>query len=125
MAKILVVEDSLVMKQKLKMILTKAGHKVVSFASNGISAISEYNKHKPEIVTMDITMPSMNGIEAVKRIIAAHPEAKIVMISALNQQNLVLSAIEAGARHYIVKPVTEEKVLSVINAVLEDSQESN
>ncbi|MBN1971857.1 MAG: response regulator [Candidatus Delongbacteria bacterium] len=120
MAKILVVDDSLVMKRKLKMVLAKAGHRVVAFASNGIFALKEYEKHQPDIVTMDITMPSMNGIDAVKRILSSYPKARIIMVSALNQQNLIFSAIEAGAKHYIVKPIREEKILEVIDQVLKD-----
>ncbi|PID26583.1 MAG: two-component system response regulator [Candidatus Cloacimonadota bacterium] len=120
MARILVVDDSLVMKRKLKLILAKAGHRIVAFASNGIFALKEYERHKPDIVTMDITMPSMNGIDAVKRILNLYPKARIIMISAQNQQNLIFSAIEAGAKHYIIKPIKEEKLLDVVDQVLRD-----
>ena len=123
MARILVVDDSLIMRKKLKMILKNGGHEVVSDAANGVSAIEEYEKHKPELVTMDITMPVLDGVSAVKKIISHYPDAKIVMISAINQQNSVFEAIESGAKHYIVKPINNEKVLNTIKDVLSEKED--
>ncbi len=118
MATILIVDDSILMRRNLKMMLTEAGHEVVGEASNGIEAYKEYVKTMPDIVTMDITMPVMSGIDAVKKIIASYPEANIVMISALDQRSMVFDAIQNGAKHYILKPITADKVLHTINEVL-------
>lgn len=120
MAKILIVDDSIIMRRNLKVILTQAGHTVVSEASNGKEAFIEYERHQPDLVTMDITMPIMNGIDSVKKIIACYPEASIIVISALDQRNMVFEALENGAMHYIIKPITAEKVLTVVDAVLKD-----
>lgn len=118
MARILVVDDSSIMRRNLSAILKKAGHAIVGEAANGEIACSEYAKCKPDLVTMDITMPVMDGIAAVKKIIHSHPEANIIMISALDQKFMVLSAIQNGAKHYIIKPFTPEKVIQVVNEVL-------
>ncbi|TLS50274.1 response regulator [Paenibacillus antri] len=118
MATVLIVDDSILMRRNLKMMLTEAGHEVVAEASNGIEAYKEYVKTMPDIVTMDITMPVMSGIDAVKKIIASYPDANIVMISALDQRSMVFDAIQNGAKHYILKPITAEKVLHTINEVL-------
>lgn len=121
MAKILIVDDSMIMRRNLKAILTQAGHSVIAEASNGKEAFIEYEKYMPDLVTMDITMPIMNGIEAVKKIISKSPEARIVMISALDQRSMVFEALENGAKHYIVKPIIPNNVLSVIGTVLEEA----
>lgn len=121
MAKILIVDDSMIMRRNLKAILVQAGHSVIAEASNGKEAFIEYEKHMPDLVTMDITMPIMNGIDAVKKIISSFPDARIVMISALDQRNMVFEALENGAKHYIVKPIAADNVLSVIHAVLEEA----
>ncbi|MFZ5351525.1 MAG: response regulator [Bacillota bacterium] len=121
MARILIVDDSIIMRRNLKVILTQAGHEIVAEASNGKEAFVEYEKHMPDLVTMDITMPVLNGIDAVKKIIGSFPDAKIIMISALDQRNMVFEALENGAKHYIIKPITPDKVLTVLDAVLEDT----
>lgn len=120
MAKILIVDDSMIMRRNLKTILTQAGHSIIAEATNGKEAFIEYEKQMPDLVTMDITMPIMNGIEAVKKITSKFPEAKIIMISALDQRNMVFEALENGARHYIIKPVTPDNVLEVLDTVLEE-----
>lgn len=118
MARILVVDDSPVMRRSISIILKNDGHEIVAEASNGMQALNEYEAHLPDLVTMDITMPLMDGIEAVKRIIKKFPEAKIVMISALGHKDRVFEAVKNGAKHYIIKPFTKEKVNEVINVVL-------
>lgn len=118
MATVLIVDDSILMRRNLRILLTEAGHQVVAEAANGIEAYKEYAKHLPDIVTMDITMPVMSGIDAVKKIIASYPQANIIMISALDQRSMVFEAIQNGAKHYILKPITAEKVLHTINEVL-------
>jgi len=122
MATVLIVDDSILMRRNLRMMLTEAGHEVVAEASNGIEAYKEYVKTMPDLVTMDITMPVMSGIDAVKKIIASYPEANIVMISALDQRSMVFDAIQNGAKHYILKPITAEKVLQTINEVLQSER---
>ncbi|MFC0214656.1 response regulator [Paenibacillus chartarius] len=119
MATILIVDDSILMRRNLRMLLTEAGHTVVAEASNGMEAYKEYAKHEPDLVTMDITMPVMDGLESLKKIIVTYPHAKIIMISALDQKNMVFEAIQNGAKHYILKPITLEKILETISLVLD------
>jgi len=118
MSTILVVDDSAIMRRNLVTILTQAGHTVVAEAINGGQAHLFYRTHLPDLVTMDITMPGLNGIEAVKLIMKDYPDAKIVMVSALSQKNMVFEAIELGAKHYLIKPIIAETVISVVNKVL-------
>lgn len=118
MARILIADDSTVMRRSLRLILSKAGHTVVGQATDGISVCQMYNQLKPDLVTMDITMPGMNGIEAMLKILESDPHAKIIMITAIDQKRMILDAIESGARHYIIKPFKEDKVLYTVNEVL-------
>lgn len=118
MANILVVDDAAFMRMMLKDILTKGGHQVVGEAANGLEAIVQYDKLRPDLVTMDITMPEMEGIEALKGIKQNDPKAKVVMCSAMGQQLMVVQAIQAGARDFIVKPFQAERVLEAIKKVL-------
>ncbi|MFA9399045.1 MAG: response regulator [Clostridiaceae bacterium] len=120
MARILIADDSIVMRRNLKSILSNTEHQVVAEASNGIKAFSEYERTLPDLVTMDITMPEMDGIQAVKKIISSYPKALIIMISALDQKRMVFQALENGARYYIIKPITPQKVIDTINQVLEN-----
>lgn len=117
MTKVLIVDDALFMRVTLKNILTKAGYEVVGEAVNGVEAVRLYDKLKPDIVTMDITMPELDGIQAMKQIMAAHPEARIVMCTAMGQQGMVKDAILAGAKNFIVKPFQPERVLETIRIV--------
>ncbi len=125
MARILIVDDSIIMRRNLNTILTQAGHSIIAEATNGKEAFIEYQKQMPDLVTMDITMPIMNGIEAVKNILNKFPEAKIIMISALDQRNMVFEALENGAKHYIIKPINPDNVLAVVNTVLEETEMGN
>jgi two-component system chemotaxis response regulator CheY len=118
MANILIADDSIIMRKNLKSIFTRAGHNIAAEASNGQQAYALYEKCIPDIVTMDITMPVMDGIEAVKKITGSFPDAKIIVISALDQKRMVLEALECGAKYYIIKPVTEEKVINALEEVL-------
>lgn len=117
MAKILVTDDAAFMRMMLKNILEEAGHEIVE-ASNGIEAIEQYEAHKPDLVTMDITMPEMEGIPAVREIVKRDPNAKIIMCTAMGQQSMVIGAIEAGAKGFVVKPFQKDKVLGEINKLI-------
>ena len=120
MLKVLIVDDSLIIRKKISKILENLGHKVVFDATNGQEAIDAYFKYKPDLVTMDITMPDMDGITAVKHIIKDEKEAKIIMITSHGQEDMVIKSIQAGAVGYILKPITDEKLAQVIGEVFEE-----
>jgi two-component system, chemotaxis family, chemotaxis protein CheY len=115
---ILVVDDASFMRMMLKDILEKGGHQVVGQAENGSEAVDKYLSLRPDLVTMDITMPIMEGTEAVKLIKQSDPQANIIMCSAMGQQGMVVQAIQAGAKDFIVKPFQGERVLEAIKKVL-------
>jgi len=115
---VLVCDDALFMRTMVKDILTQAGFTVVGEAENGNRAVEQYSLLKPDLVTMDIIMPEMGGIEAVKKIIAADPNARILMCSAMGQQALVGEAIQAGAKDFVVKPFQPSRVLEAVQRVL-------
>lgn len=116
--RILIVDDAAFMRMMIKNILSKNGYEIVGEAENGKDAIEFYKKLKPDLVTMDITMPEMNGIEGVKAILEIDPSAKIIMCSAMGQQAMVMEAIQAGAKDFIVKPFQQERILQAIGRVL-------
>lgn len=118
MATVLIVDDSSMARRNLKNILISEGHSILAEATNGVQAFVEYENHKPDLVTMDITMPIMNGIDGTKKILGTYPNAKIIMVSALNQKLMILEALKHGAKHYIVKPFSYEKVVEVVSDVL-------
>lgn len=118
MAKILIVDDAAFMRMMLKDIVVKAGHEVAAKAYDGNEALEKYKELRPDLVTMDITMPNCDGLEAVSNIIASFPDAKIIMVSAMGQQGMVLDAIKRGAKDFIVKPFQAEKVANSIANVL-------
>jgi two-component system chemotaxis response regulator CheY len=116
--RVLITDDALFMRVTLKNILTKNGYEVVGEASNGKEAVQLYQNHKPDLVTMDITMPEMDGISAVKEIKKIDPQAKVIMCSAMGQKNMVMEAVSAGARDFIVKPFQPDKVLESIQKAI-------
>ncbi|CDF58039.1 response regulator [Thermobrachium celere] len=118
MARVLIVDDAAFMRMMLKDILTKNGYEVIGEAPNGAKAVEIYKAERPDVVTMDITMPEMDGIQAVKEIKAFDPNAKIIMCSAMGQQAMVMEAIKSGARDFIVKPLQPERVLEALKKVL-------
>ena len=118
MAKILIVDDAAFMRMMIKDILTKNGYEVVAEAANGVEAGELYKSHQPDLVTMDITMPEMDGIEAVKQIKAVNPAAKVIMCSAMGQQSMVMDAIKAGANDFIVKPFQADRVLEAVKKIV-------
>lgn len=120
MAKIMIVDDSLIVRMNLKKILTENGHEIVAEASNGEEACQKYSEIKPEIVTLDITMPKMDGIEALTKICEADSKASVIMISALGQETKILEALDNGAKQYIIKPFKHTDVLEKIDTILKD-----
>ena len=118
MSRVLIVDDAAFMRMMMKDILTKNGFEIAGEAPNGVKAIEMYKIEKPDIVTMDITMPDMDGIQAVRSIKEFDPTAKIIMCSAMGQQSMVLDAIKAGASDFIVKPFQADRVLDAIKKVL-------
>lgn len=118
MARVLIVDDAAFMRMMLKDILTKNGLEVVGEAVNGADAILKYKELLPDVVTMDITMPEMDGITAVKQIRSQFPQANVIMCSAMGQQPMVLEAIQAGAKDFVVKPFQADRVMESINKVI-------
>jgi two-component system chemotaxis response regulator CheY len=116
--RILVVDDAAIIRLMLSKIIVSDEYEVVGEAGNGTEAVQKYEELRPDLVTMDITMPDMDGIQAVKEIKKIDPNAKIVMCSAMGQKMMVLEAIEAGAASFIVKPFDEQKVKEVIKRTL-------
>jgi len=116
--KILVVDDSMITVKKLEKLLVDIGHEVIHRSKTGLEAITHYKDFLPDLVTMDITMPDMDGIEATKRILAIDPDALIIMVTSHGQENMVMDAIDAGAKGYVLKPIRIEKLTDTIDKVL-------
>jgi len=117
-AKILIADDLSFMRMIQKEILGERGYVVIGEASDGIQAVEKYKSLHPDLVVLDITMPNMNGLEAMRKIFEFDPGAKIIMCSALGQQNLIVDAIKAGVKDFIVKPFKPERILSAIEKAL-------
>lgn len=117
MKKVLIVDDTAFMRLAIRNILVSHDFEVVAEAENGAVALSKYMEFKPDVVTMDITMPEMTGLEALKAIMAYDPTAKIVMVSAMGQEQMVMEAVMNGAKSFIVKPFKEEHVIQTLNKV--------
>ena len=115
---VLVCDDAIFMRTMISDILTQAGFEIVGEAESGSQAVEKYRALKPDLVTMDIVMPDMGGIEAVREICRTDPEAKILMCSAMGQQALVVEAIQAGAKDFVVKPFQPSRVLEAVQRVL-------
>jgi len=114
---VLIVDDALFMRNLLRDIFEPAGWEVVAEAENGLQALEHFRAHQPDLVTMDIVMPEMGGIDAMKKILAEQPQARVVMCSALGQESMVMEALKAGARDFIVKPFQDAQVLEVVQRV--------
>jgi two-component system chemotaxis response regulator CheY len=115
---VLVCDDAVFMRTMLADVLTQAGFAVIGQAKTGAEAVEKYRELRPDLVTMDIVMPDMGGIEAVKEIVHEFPDARILMCSAMGQQSLVIEAIQAGARDFVVKPFQPSRVLEAVQRVL-------
>jgi two-component system chemotaxis response regulator CheY len=118
MARILVVDDAAFMRKMVSDALAKGGHEVVGEAGNGVEAIAQYQALKPDLVTLDITMPEKDGLAALADIMAADPSAKVVMCSALGQESKVLEAIKLGAKDFVVKPFQADRVIEAVGKAL-------
>ncbi|MGD6816157.1 response regulator [Metabacillus sp. 84] len=116
--RILIVDDAAFMRMMIKDILSKNGFDVVAEAADGLQAVEKYKEHQPDLVTMDITMPEMDGITALKEIKKLNPNAKVIMCSAMGQQAMVIDAIQAGAKDFIVKPFQADRVIEAIQKSL-------
>ncbi len=113
--RVLIVDDAVFMRMKLKDILQKNGYEVADEAQNGLEAVEKYKATQPDLVTMDITMPEVDGVEALKRIKEFDANAKVVMCSAMGQQGMVMDAIRAGAVDFIVKPFDTDRVIKALD----------
>ncbi|MDF2587652.1 MAG: chemotaxis protein CheY [Anaerocolumna sp.] len=118
MKRVLIVDDASFIRLAVKTLLEKNGFEVVGEAANGDEGIRLYNQLQPDIVTMDITMPGMSGIETLKQILQLDPKAKVLMLSAMGQEALVRDAIIAGAKSFIVKPYKDEQLIQTLNKIL-------
>jgi two-component system chemotaxis response regulator CheY len=116
---VIIADDLKFIKLVLRQLVEKAGFRVVGEASNGEEAVELYQDKRPDVVLMDITMPKMDGLTALKKILELDPEAKIIMCSALGQQSLIVQALQLGAKDFIVKPFREERVITAIKHVLD------
>jgi len=119
MANILIVDDSLLIRETLKAILTEAGHTVVSEAGNGYEACLEFDKCQPDLVTMDINMPFMNGLEALDTIMSKHPHARIIMVSKEISNSFINQSLHLGAKSYVIKPFDIQGLVDTINKILQ------
>jgi len=116
---VMVVDDTGFMRKKLKKVLEESGYSVVAECEDGSEVVEAYQKHKPDIVTMDIVMPKMDGITAVKALLEVEKDAKVVMVSSLGLENKVMEAARAGASSFILKPFSPEELVDVLESVLE------
>ena len=117
-ARVLICDDAAFMRMMLKDILTKSGFEVCGEATNGKEAFEQYEKLQPDIVTMDITMPTVDGLEGLKRIMSKYPHARVIMCSAMGQQGMVVEAILSGAKDFIVKPFQADRVIDALKKIV-------
>jgi len=117
-ARILVVDDAAFMRKMVSDALTKGGHEVVGEAGNGTEAVTRFQELKPELTTLDITMPEKDGLAALKEIIELDPSARVIMCSALGQESKVLESIKAGSRDFVVKPFQADRVIEAVGKAL-------
>ena len=118
MKRVMVCDDAAFMRMMIKDILVKNGYEIAAEAENGLKAVEQYPEARPDLVLMDITMPEIDGIEAVRRIKALDPNANVIMCSAMGQQAMVIEAIQAGAKDFIVKPFQADRVLEAVRKVI-------
>lgn len=117
MLKLMIVDDAAFMRTSIRKMLESHDFEIVAEAADGIEAVEQFVKHKPDIITMDITMPNMTGIEALKKIKSIDQMTKVVMVSAMGQENLIREAVINGASSFIVKPFQKDKLIEVLEGV--------
>lgn len=115
---VMIVDDSMIMTQKLSVLVRDLGHQVVRVCKDGAEALKDYPLVKPDVVTMDITMPGMDGIETLTQIRATNPQARVIMVTSHGQEGMVVKALEAGALGYVLKPVTKERLSAMIDRAM-------
>jgi two-component system chemotaxis response regulator CheY len=118
MASVLVVDDALFMRRVVTDAIVAGGHEVVGEASNGVEAVDRFKELRPDVTTLDITMPEKDGLAALRDIIAFDPAARVVMCSALGQESKVLEAMKAGAKYFVVKPIDESRLIAAVNRAM-------
>ena len=118
MAKIMIVDDAAFMRMMIKNTLTKNGYTDIVEAQDGAEAVAKFDEEKPDMVFMDITMPNMDGLQALKKIKEGHADARIVMCTAMGQQSMVVEAIKYGAKDFIVKPFNADRIVEAVNSIL-------
>jgi len=119
--RVLITDDAAFMREMLREILTGGGYEIVAEAADGEEALARYGEHHPDVVTLDIVMPGKSGLEVLRELTATDPSACVVMCSALGQEALVMEALEAGAKEYIIKPFKPDQVLGALNEALQKS----
>ncbi len=119
--RVLIADDAAFMREMLREILTEGGYEVVAEAADGEETLARFNEHHPDVVTLDIVMPGKSGLEVLRELTALHKGACVVMCSALGQEALVMEALEAGAKEYIIKPFKPDQVLGALNEALQKS----
>ncbi|GAB4248071.1 MULTISPECIES: response regulator [Deferrisoma] len=115
MSRVLVVDDAVFMRRTLRDILEAAGHQVVAEAGDGVEALERYEEHRPDVVTLDLVMPRMGGLEALRELRRRHPEARVIVCSSVSDEASILEAIRLGARDYVIKPVAPEKLREAVD----------
>lgn len=118
MAKVLVVDDAAFMRMTIKKMIEPDGYTIVGEAGNGVEAVQKYMELQPDVVLLDITMPEMNGVDALKRIKEFDPKAKVIICSAMGQQAMVAQAVQSGAKDFIVKPFERDRLIAALKRVL-------
>jgi two-component system chemotaxis response regulator CheY len=118
MAKIMIVDDAAFMRKVIKQMLMELGHEIVAEAANGVEAITIYERIKPDLITLDITMPEMNGIEVAKELRKINPKVLIIMCSAMGQKTMIIEAIQAGAKDFVVKPIQKDRLHTAVSKAL-------
>ncbi|MEX1029729.1 MAG: response regulator [Paenibacillaceae bacterium] len=122
MATFLIVDDAAIMRRSITAILEDADHTIVGECTTGKGIVSVYQRVKPDIVTLDINMPDVDGIEALELLMAAEPNAKVMMVSAIGQKHKVLEALRKGAKSYLLKPIEKGKLLELVNKLIQQPQ---
>lgn len=117
MSRIMVVDDAAFMRMRCTKLLQDNGYETIE-AANGIEALQKYEQHKPDAILMDITMPEMDGIDTLKRLVAADPSVKVTMVTAMGQQSMVIEALKSGARDFVVKPFNAERVMQAVQKMI-------